>query len=647
MQKRIGRLSLLLALAPFLLVAIVFFVYQQGFTGGFLLDDYQNLLPLTNKGGVTDLKSLSAFVFGNQSGPLGRPVSMLSFLIDDQYWPSDPSNYKQTNVMLHCINALLFAWLSILILKVLSVEQQLSWGIAFIAALIWACHPLNVSTTLYIVQRMNLLATLFSLCALICFIYGRLLLNINPRLSSLLLVLTLAPFGLLALLSKENGVLILVYICVLEWIIFSKPARNKMFLIWYRLLIQAPLIMLVIYFAITWEQSVLSAYSSREFDLHERLLTQARVLFDYLNGILLPRTFGLSIFHDDYVIAKSLFNPGTTILYILFIGGIILAGVMARKAVPIFSLAVFWFLGGHLLESTFLPLEMYFEHRNYMPMMGVILFVVWGGSYLLKSERQFIVKFLVAVLLSTYTLVALVNTSALAQLWGNTGLLKLTWSLEHPESKRAQIEYSEYLSSVGHGDKAAGVLSDLAAKFPNDISIRIRQLSLACLGREIVTERLNDIAVLDHYDISFDSINGAINRLTDLYVKGFCQGLDRLGMEMIFSKLEKHPRITQRPRVFVQLLDKHADIATYWGDLGLTVSLLERAFTYQPTVDILLKQTDILSSAGLFKDALEKLNMAIEIDRAVGFREDSREGELLSVKKLLMQTLEEERANEL
>lgn len=361
----------------------------------------------------------------------------------------------------------------------------------------------------------------------------------------------------------------------------------------------------------------------------------------------MPRTFGLGLFHDDYVISKSLFSPAATFLCILFLGGTFLAAIIARKMVPIFSLAVFWFLGGHLLESTFLPLEMYFEHRNYMPMMGVILFVVWAGCCFLKSEGKLTVKILGAVLLSAYALMALANTSVLAELWGSTARLKLTWSLEHPESKRAQIEYSEYLSRVGHGDKASNVLSELTGKFPNDISIRIRQLSLTCLDGDIVDERLNDIEVLDHYDISFDSINGAIGRLTDLYKKGFCQGLDRAGVEMVFSKIETHPKITQRPRVFVQLLNKHADISTYWGDLGLTISLLETAFKYQPTVDILLKQTDTLASAGLFKDALEKLDMAIEIDKTVGFGVSSRAFELLAVKQILMQRLEEGNVNEL
>jgi hypothetical protein len=93
----------------------------------------------------------------------------------------------------------------------------------------------------------------------------------------------------------------------------------------------------------------------------------------YLGEIFLPTNAGVSLFHDDFQISTSFLNPLSTLFSVLFLFG--LAGVAWywRKSQPVLFLGIAWFFVMHILESTYLPLELYFDHRNYMAMIGPII----------------------------------------------------------------------------------------------------------------------------------------------------------------------------------------------------------------------------------------------------------------------------------
>jgi hypothetical protein len=241
-----------------------------------------------------------------------------------------------------------------------------------LVAALWLLHPLNVSTTLYVVQRMAQLMTFFGLSSLFCYLKGRRLVYSNPKRGLLLLCLCLFPSGLLSVLSKENGALILLLIVVFEFSIFRFEPRNAELIAWFRAGVIAPLVVFGIYLVLTFADS-LAGYEFRHFSLFERMLSESRILMIYLGEIFLPTNAGVSLFHDDFQISTSFLNPLSTLFSVLFLFG--LAGVAWywRKSQPVLFLGIAWFFVMHILESTYLPLELYFDHRNYMAMIGPII----------------------------------------------------------------------------------------------------------------------------------------------------------------------------------------------------------------------------------------------------------------------------------
>src|SRR5690554_5467874 len=142
-------------------VVIVVALYSQGWSGRWQFDDHANLAPLLDVfgNGRIDWESAFDFVFSGGAGPLGRPVSLASFLIDGSTWPISPSSMLYTNSLLHVINGLLLCALWLAVLRQLpEVRNNYRW-IAVVAAILWMLQPLLASGVLMPVQRMTLLSS--------------------------------------------------------------------------------------------------------------------------------------------------------------------------------------------------------------------------------------------------------------------------------------------------------------------------------------------------------------------------------------------------------------------------------------------------------------------------------------------------------
>ena len=115
-----------------MLVLITFFCYLPGVTGTFYYDDIK---PLSKLADVDNLQTAIHYVLTEASGPLGRPISMISFLFNANDWPENGVNFFYFNVVLHCLNGLCVFLLAYFIIKI--KKHNNAFSVAFACCAFW------------------------------------------------------------------------------------------------------------------------------------------------------------------------------------------------------------------------------------------------------------------------------------------------------------------------------------------------------------------------------------------------------------------------------------------------------------------------------------------------------------------------------
>jgi len=379
-------LVILLSLA---LIAVSVVVYFPGLSGGFMFDDYPNIVdnPAVQPTDAS-ISSLTKAALSSPSSDLKRPLSSLSFAANVLVSGLSARAMKMTNLGIHIVNGLLlFALLSRLLP---CVERFRSSAAILIASAVmsvaWLMLPINLTPVLYVVQRMESLANAFVLTGLLGYISVRRRGRVDWRSKVVAIAWIVLPtaFGLMA---KETAVLLPLYALSIEAIVFrfrnSDGTRSTCLLVTYVALLLPPLALGTIWLGPGILDS--ATWATRDFTLATRLLSEPRVLIDYLQWTAAPGPGDLSFYHDDFVQSTNWLHPETTIPSILALGLLCWSAWRARTNNPLFSLGVALFFGCHLLTATVLPLELVYEHRNYFASIGVIMTI---ASLFLHSYRR-------------------------------------------------------------------------------------------------------------------------------------------------------------------------------------------------------------------------------------------------------------------
>lgn len=150
------------------LAIILYACYYPGLSGPFMLDDFQ-IIPKSQLLNFSWSELISISV-RNESGPLNRPIALISFALNSFWFGDNTFFYKATNVILHLLTGIvLFAVLK----KLFSIQQPRipnETSIVWITIILWLFHPLHISTVLYTVQRMTILSSFFMLLGLLCYL---------------------------------------------------------------------------------------------------------------------------------------------------------------------------------------------------------------------------------------------------------------------------------------------------------------------------------------------------------------------------------------------------------------------------------------------------------------------------------------------
>jgi tetratricopeptide (TPR) repeat protein len=386
----------------FALLATV--VYSGSFRVPWHFDDRPNILensPIHITQLTPDTLKGALFAYPGQPGKLYRPVSVLSLALNWYAGGDNTLGYHIVNVFIHiCAGWLLFLVVCLLFntprLKGRYPPDQICF-IAVLAAGLWLVHPINSQAVVYIVQRMTSLAALFSLLTMLCYLRARLT---DSAVKRILFFLLAALSWMLAVLSKENAVMMPAALLVLDIIFFprERKANSTRSILLSALFAIACMAALVTLVHPQFFHTILSSYDHRPFTLVERVLTEQRVLLFYLSLLVFPRADRFSVDHD-ITLSTSIISPWTTIVAILINAAAILLALYFRKSRPLLSYGVLFFYVCHLVESGFIALELIFEHRNYLPSMFLFVPVAVLASNLLhSSSRPNRVRYLTGVL---------------------------------------------------------------------------------------------------------------------------------------------------------------------------------------------------------------------------------------------------------
>ena len=440
-----------------LVLGAVVFVYLPGLSGPFVFDDEPNLInnPYIHLESL-DWPSLRNAALSGESGLFRRPIASLSFGLNFYLAGGFVAFYfKLTNLIIHGINAALVFLLAERVSSRFAGRSKAGPAyspprlLPLVVATVWLLHPIQLTSVLYIVQRMTSMSAFFVLAGLLIFFDGRTRFSKQrPGGLPMMAAGILAGAGIGAL-CKENALLLPFYAGVIELCCFSRKsldaARRRQLRVFYWTVLGVPVLLACVYAALR-PGFILGGYESRTFTLLERVLTQPRVLFYYLGLIVFPSPNELGLFHDDFPVSTGLLSPLTTAMALAGWLGVGILAVALRRRMPVLLLAVAWFLSGHGMESTVLALEMNHEHRNYLPSFGPIFAFSYAGLAL--AERLRFDKRLAYGLLGLVVLNLGLVTHSRASSWSATRILLESSIRHHPDSARSHLFYSAELIKI-------------------------------------------------------------------------------------------------------------------------------------------------------------------------------------------------------
>ena len=453
-------------------------VYWPALQGGYIFDDSIYVVRNTDVH-VTSLRTgewvnaALSQVGTNQF----RAFSMLSFAANYYLTGLDPFWFKLTNVGVHLINGcLLFLVMRELLRLRLAVKgdrpfhQDGYLRFGFTAATIagaWLLLPINLTGVAYVSQRMESLANIFVFLGLFWYLRARCR-QYSGHGGAAMLWVSLAVCTLLGLGAKESAILLPLYAACVEFAIGrfrNQDGRlSRAVLALYLVVLVLPLIAGLAWIS-RWDFSAVAHV--RTFSIGERLLTEPRVLIDYIHWTLLPNLNSLTFYHDDLRVSHGLMDPPSTLLAIFAVIALLGIAFWQRKARPLFCTGILWFFAGHALTATIIPLELVFEHRNYFPSIGLLL----AATSLLAIEpglRPLPAKIILAAgFISFFAFTTLLR----AQEWSHPLRLALAEASKRPDSMRAQYELAHTLI-LAAGSKENSPLLDESEKILKRTALR-------------------------------------------------------------------------------------------------------------------------------------------------------------------------------
>lgn len=445
------------------LAILIFLIYSNSFSCSWHFDDIPNIHhnPLLHMAKLSWANIKNA-LFSDRNNPNipYRPVACLSFALNYYFNRLDVFGYHLINVLIHFLASLFIFLFLYRTLTLLTSKEKWSgdpYFVGLLSAVLWAVNPIQTQAVTYIVQRMASMAAMFYIMAMYWYLQAR---TARSRKRSAFFFTLCLSSSALALGSKENAAMLPVSLVLCEVLILQEDPWNFLRAKWPFFASAILLTLLVGVGYLYWKNgnflNLESWYKNRPFSWKQRLLTEPRVIVFYLSLLFYPMPNRLNIAHD-FPVSTSLLEPPSTAFSMLFILMLITTALLLMRKRPLISLAILFFFLNHIIESSIFPLELVFEHRNYLPSMLLFLPVSMGLWYLYNSFASKNKKWMAAVL-SAFTILLLVSMGHSTYIrnitWKNERTLWIDAVEKSPRVFRPHHNLGKYYHDIGKVERA-------------------------------------------------------------------------------------------------------------------------------------------------------------------------------------------------
>jgi Flp pilus assembly protein TadD len=463
----------------FTIFIATFICYWPAMHGDFIWDDdrYVSQNPT-----LKDAHGLERIWFHWGATPQFYPMTHTSFWIEYRYWQLDPLGYHITNVLLHGTNALLL-WL---LLRRLAVPG------AWLAAAIFALHPVNVESVVWISERKNCLAMFFALLSLLAYLRE----DQAGYVASLV-------FFICAMLSKT--------------VVAPLPAVMLVIIWWKRGVTKRDFVKLLPFFVVGIGMGVMTAVMERnyvgasgadwDFTLADRVLIAGRAVWFYAGKIVWPVRLTFSYPRwgiDSRVGWQWIFPVGVVV--------VLIALALSRKRQALAAIMIFCgvlfpalgFINTYPMRYSFVA-----DHFQYMAAPALIALIagvlrrsrlasvivlcilatltwrqahvyagpetIWRDT-IAKNPQSWLAKYNLGVQLSNGGMDEKQLTEALT-LFDQVQALR-------PQHEKLQVSRGDALAKLGRFNEALAIFQRELEKMPHDVGLQRRvAATLDHLGR--------------------------------------------------------------------------------------------------------------------------------------------------------------------
>ncbi|WP_006786118.1 hypothetical protein [Thiorhodospira sibirica] len=307
-------------------------------------------------------------------------------------------------------------------------------------------------------------------------------------------------------------------------------------------------------------------------------------------------------------------DPPFTLAAFVIWGGLVACMFWLRKKMPVLAFGLMFFLAGHLLESTFLNLELYFAHRNYVPAFGLYFALVYS---LTQIPKQYIklawVGFTGYLVLFAFVLYQVTSG------WSNLYTASHFWFEKNPYSERATQLLANQLIANGDFIGARRIFDKAAERSPSVAMLQIQRTQF-CREQEAefpdllkeTEEKLRVAAYHQFAAIELFKISHQYNPETS--ANSTCPPRDYDAFARLVQALLDNPLYAENDFTHGYLIATLGLIAVHRDDdLERGADLFEQAFAIYPAQDFATYGAFMMGNLGQFERAYAFLDSAREL----------------------------------